>query len=242
MKVITSIIVVYLVFASSCTVVNNFYVNDPVPVEKDSVIAYIGLGSGFVPIIDSISTNGTVHNSNKLELAPNLCINGQYGLRKQTNLRFAIHLPYIVTGIGVRAGIQQSFFKKEAPFNLAIGTDIGFVFTIDSLFESKLDNAMKNAINADIFLPVSYSFSPNYRIVLTPRLSFNSVYVRQNIYEEKAKVYPFYVPSITLGVILNRIYIETGIHSVNNILMPNFGICYIFKLNRVESGLYGKQI
>jgi hypothetical protein len=229
MNAIKTVIIVYLMLATSCTVVNNLYVNDPVPLEKDSIRTYIGLGSGFVPKIDSISENGTVYHQNKLKLAPNLCFGGQIGLGNQTDLRLAVNLPYIITGFGIRAGVQHSFFKKETPFNMAIGADAGVVFTTDSLFGSNLNYPMQNTLNADVFLPMSYSFSPDNRIILTPRLSYNAFYVRKNIYENKTTIYTPLIPSITVGVKLKRIYIETGIHSVNRILFPNFGISYLIK-------------
>ena len=113
MKAFKTLIPFLLMLTSSCIVVNNLYVNDPVPLEKDSIRTYIGVGSGFEPKIDSISANGTVHHQNKYELAPNLCFGGQFGLGNQTDLRIAVNLPYIITGFGIRAGVQHSFFKKE---------------------------------------------------------------------------------------------------------------------------------
>jgi hypothetical protein len=150
-------------------------------------------------------------------------------LGKQTDLRIAFNFPYIIAGFGFRAGVQHSFFRKEEPFNLAVGADVGIALSKDSLLGVKLDNIMQDAVNADIFLPMSFSSSPNYRIIFTPRISFNAFYVKENIFLSKTTVYSTFIPSITLGMKLNRIYIECGVHSVHQVLMPNLGICYMFK-------------
>jgi len=232
MKLILLAFIIFFVLVSSCTVVNNMYVNDPVPAGKGNLKGYIGLGSGITPRIDSIADNGTVYRQNRYKLAPNLCLGVQAGLGKQTDLRVALNLPYIIAGTGIRAGIQHSFFQKENPFNIALLTDAGIVFSKDSLFGKSLENPMKNTINGDFALPLSYSFGPESRIILTPRASFNAIYIRDNINRSKTKAYTPFIPSITLGVKLHRIYFEAGIHSVNQQLFPNFGMAYIISVNK----------
>ncbi len=231
MKVGLSVVFLFLIVLSSCTSVNNLYVNDPVPTGIGYNRYYIGVGTGFMPKVDSISDNGTVYHQNKLKLAPNLSAGLQYGLGKQTNVRFAVNLPYVITGIGFRGGIQRSFFRKENPFNLAFGTDFGYGISNDSISSSSIRkvNSVKRAINSDFFLPLSYSFSSDVRIILTPRASFTGFYVKENVNHNKVKSYTPFIPSITLGVKSHRIYFEAGAHLVNHWLVPNFGITYVFK-------------
>ncbi len=226
-----SAVVVFLILLSSCASVNNLYVNDPVPLGKGYIRGYIGVGTGLMPKVDSITDNGAVHYQNKLKIAPNLCAGIQYGLAKQTDMRFAVNLPYAVTGIGLRGGVQHSFFRKENPFNLALGTDIGYGFSKDSLFggSTKEMISVKHAINSDFFLPISYSFSSDVRIILTPRASFTGFYLKENANRNKLKSFTPFIPSLTLGMNIHGIYFEAGAHLVNHWLIPNFGIAYVFK-------------
>jgi hypothetical protein len=223
---------VFILF-TSCTVTNNLYVNDPVPVSKGKVELYGGLGSGFMPKIDSTSLNGDIRFSNNLSVAPNLCIGGRFGLGQQTDLRFAVHFPYIISGFGLKAGVQQSLFKPWTKFNVALGVDAGFVVAKDTLNLGNtaiaLDPDTRGAINADFYLPVSYSFSNHSRIIITPRISANTMYIKKNTAEKKGlkKYKPFY-PALSLGSRINRLYLEATALYVDNKILPAFGIIYFF--------------
>lgn len=223
---------------TSCTVTNNIYINDPVPVSKGNIDIQIGIGTGHKAKTDSVADNGDIYFSDKLELAPTIFTSGQYGITDQLNLRYSLHLPYIVGGIGLRAGIQYSFFPKQTKFNAAIGTDFGFVIAKDSIkilgSKSDLDTYTNGAINGDVFLPVSYNFNKDYRIVLTARYSFNALYVKQNMYNDNANAFTPQLPSIALGLRLNKIYLEGNVSRYNDLYIPNFGLIYIFNINNTE--------
>ncbi len=228
-------ILLWTILISSCTVTNNLYVNDPVPQGRGNSYLYVGLGTGLSPDIDSTSVNGDIHFSDKLILAPNFCFGGQVGLGDQLDLRFDLHLPYVITGIGLHGGIQYSLFRKWTRFNAAAGTDIGFIFAKDtlSLGSTKigLDPDTKGALNADFFLPVSYKLKENYRLVLTPRISFNTLFVRRNAYGEKSQKYSPIYPALSFGAFLNKLYIEATAMYIGNSVRPGFGIIYLFPGN-----------
>jgi hypothetical protein len=217
---------------TSCTVTNNLYINDPVPAGKGKVELYAGLGTGLMPKIDSTSENGDIHFSNDLSVAPNLCVGGRYGLGEQTDIRFALHLPHIISGFGLKAGMQQSIFKSWTKFNIALGADAGFVVAKDTLHLGDvaiaLDPATKGAINADFFMPLSCNFNENYRIILTPRVSFNTIYIRRNQYEKKSQKYSPVYSALSLGAHLNRLYLEATVHYIDDMIIPGLGIVYIF--------------
>jgi hypothetical protein len=217
----------------SCTVTNNLYVNDPIPQGKGNYYFFAGLGTGLIPDIDSTSINGDIHYSNKLSLAPNLCLGGQVGLGRQTDLRFNVHFPYLVTGFGLHAGIQYSFFRKWTLFNAAIGSDIGFAVEKDTLrlgsVHIGLDPSTQGALNADFFLPVSYNLNEKCRFVLTPRMSLNMIFIRKNEYGQKSQIYSPVYPALSLGAFLNKLYLEATVQYIDMTIKPGFGIVYTFQ-------------
>ena len=232
-KKTTCLICMISILVLSCTVTNNLYVNDPVPQGKGNCFFYAGLGTGFAPDIDSVSSNGDVHYSQGLSLAPNLCIGAQCGLGEQFDLRFNVHLPYVVTGFGLHAGIQYSLFRHWTLFNAALGTDVGFVVAKDTLdlgsIDIGLDPVTKGAINADFFLPVSYKLKENSRIVLTPRVSLNTLYIRRNENRNRSQKYSPIYPALSLGIFLNKLYFEATAQYIDERIIPGFGIVYKFQ-------------
>jgi len=220
---------------SSCTVTNNLYVNDPVSVQKDNADSYVGIGTGVKASIDSVSANGDIAFSNELTMAPNLCFGSQIGLIHNLDLRAAVHLPYILGGFGARLGPQYTFFSKESKFNMAIGSDLGFVIAKDSIkifgTTSALNIHANGAINADFFIPLSFNLNENSRIIITPRYSFNTIYIRHNTGEKESFKFSPHIPSLALGLRLDRLYIEASAFRFRNEYYPNFGLIYIFKGN-----------
>lgn len=215
----------------SCTVTNNLYINDPVSLRKGKGDFYCGAGTGQKPKIDSISDEGDISFTNKLNIAPIISIGGQYGITDQLDLRYAVHLPYIVGGFGLRVGTQYSFFKSHTKFNMAIGTDLGFVIAKDSIrilgSSSPIAHNTNGAINADIFVPLAYNFGPKFRLIITPRLSLNQIYIRKNQYDSSSVKYNPLLSVITLGSKLNRIYLEFSVIYQQDSFYPNFGLSYM---------------
>ena len=224
-----------ILLLSSCTVTNNLYVNDPVPVQKGNADFYLGIGTGVKAKIDSVSANGDITFSNEVTRAPNLCFGSQIGLTRNLDLRAAIHLPYIIGGFGARLGPQYTFFSNESKFNMAIGSDLGFVVAKDSIkifgSTSALDIHSNGAINADFFLPFCFNFNENSRIIITPRYSFNTIYIRHNTGEKKSYKFSPHVPSLAIGLRLNKLYLEASAFRFQNEYYPNFGLIYIFEIN-----------
>lgn len=209
---------------------NNLYVNDPVSVEDDGANVYLGIGTGIRAEIDSVDQNGNISFSDDIIMAYSLCIGAQFNLVDKLDLRVLAHLPYIVAGFGLRAGPQYSFFKKESKFNMAIGADFGFVLAKDSLkilgTTSELDIYANSAFNADFFIPFSYSFNKETRIIITPRYSFNTINIRHNTSESKSFKFEPEFPSLTLGLRIKSFYFEISAFRFQGEYMPNFGIVF----------------
>jgi len=227
---------------SSCTVLNQSYLNDPTPLGEGNGEIFLGAGTGAKPLVDSIANYGDIYFSNKIDFAPNVFLSGNYGLGERTNLRFSVHLPYLLGGFGLRAGVQQSFFKKESKFNAALGTDLGFVLAKDSLkifgLAEELSIHANGGLNADVFLPISYTFNENLRIVLTPRLSANVLFIRYNQNEQESYKFTPILPSLALGLKTKRFYFEGNVIYFNNEYRPNFGIAYSFNINESSKDIY----
>lgn len=222
---------VLLIF--SCTVTNNLYVNDPVPTKKGEGQVYLGLGTGVRAEIESVDDNGNINFSDDLTLAPNLSVGAQGRIIDNLDFRIAMHLPYIIGGFGLRAGAQYSFFKDNATFNMAVGTDLGFVVAKDSLkflgTTSALEIYANGGINADFFMPISYSFNDNTRIIITPRFSFNTIYIRKNTNDPESFKFKPNLPSLALGLRTRVVYFEISAFRFQDTFFPNFGIVYLFR-------------
>jgi hypothetical protein len=208
------------------------YLNDPVPTGKGNLDFHFGGGTGLRPVVDVDPNNGDISYSGAFEMAPNIVFGGQYGLGKKIDLRFSAHFPYAIGGFGLRGGAQYSFLDESSFFNAAIGTDLGFVLAKDSIrilgSSTALDIQSNGAIGADLFIPLSFRINENSRIILTPRFSFNTIYIRHNEnYRGTFKYKPQY-PALSLGVRFRTIYLESTIILFNQSFYPNFGIAYIF--------------
>ena len=221
-----------LLLLSSCAVMNNLYVNDPVSVEDGDANLYLGIGTGIRADIDSVDQDGNIIFSDDIIMAYSLCLGGQINLVDKLDLRVMAHLPYIVAGFGLRAGPQFSFFKKESKFNMAIGADFGFVLAKDSLeilgTTSELDIYANSAFNADFFIPFSYSFNQDTRIIITPRYSFNTINIRHNTGESESFKFEPEFPSLTLGLRMKSLYFEISAFRFQGEYFPNFGVVYYF--------------
>jgi hypothetical protein len=220
-----------LFLTTSCNVSNNLYINDPVPVGKGEVEVCVALGTGLEADIDSISSVGDIYFNNEYNYSPIFYVGGQLGLGEKLNLRFALHFPYVIGGFGLRSGIQYSFFSATSKFNLAMGTDLGFVFAKDTVTvfgaDIPAEITTEGAINADFFLPIGYSFSDQIRITITPRYSFNGVFVRKNENESKTKLYKPQVFGLSLGMRFKSVYFEYTSLYYKNQVIPSFGIGYL---------------
>jgi hypothetical protein len=218
----------------SCTVTNNLYVNNPNPMGKGKGEGYVGLGTGVQAKIDSVSpSTGAIHFSNKISKAPVLSIGLQYGIAQKTDIRTTFYFPKIVGGFGIRCGIQQSMANAESMFNLAIGTDIGYVFSKDSIkifgSNTEVGKETNGAMHADFFMPISYQSKKGFMLVITPRYSFNSFFIRQYQYQNDDTNFDFGYIALSLGIRYKRIYFETTAIKYNNIYYPHFGIAWIIK-------------
>lgn len=225
----TLIIALFAIISlTSCAVANNFYANNANPYEKNRGTAYIAASSGMQASIDSVSENGQIHFANAVHGAMNLNAGGEIGLGKKINGRAAIHLPYILGGLGLRVGAQYSFFPKGSKFNMAIGTEAGFSLAKDSvkIFGSLIGTNPhgKSYSNADIYAPFTYNFSKKKYLTLGIRYSFNYMQVKYNAketatfeYNPKALIYGLTYNYKSLLLEFSNIQIANGHY-------PSFGI------------------
>lgn len=228
----SSILLVIVSVFSSCLVNNNLYINDPAPVKKGEGKVYFAAGTGIKPKIDSASAvTNRVYFTNKLASGTLFAVGGQYQATDLLSVRMALHLPYVVGGIGLRAGPQLSFFKGDSKFNAAIGLDLGGLFTRDSMsiFGTRIGTQvpMKGTVNADFFLPIGYKFSNNFTVALTPRYSFNTMFVRKFRDGSSLRPFRFGLPVLTLGVRFYAVYVEASAIRYNNTTFSNVGIALI---------------
>lgn len=224
---------------SSCVVTNNLYVNDPTPLGWGDGEAYIGVATGMNPKIDSVTNNTNVNFSNRMKYAPVLSIGGQVGVGKRMNLKAGLHFPFIVGGLGARLGAQYSLFESDSPFNVALGVNFDGTGANDSieLFGSNVPTSQKanGALNADVFLPISYDFKSGstksdevLRLIITPRYSYNVLYIKKYTNEKSAKAYALFVPILSVGVRANRIYFESSAIYYNKSIYPHFGVALMY--------------
>lgn len=217
-------------FLTSCAVTNNLYVYDPVPIQKDENKFYVGIGSGTEPVIDSSKVGGPVYFSNKISMAPILSVGGQVRILDNLDCRFAIHFPYIIGGIGLRAGGQYAFLPKSSKVNIAFGSDLGFAAARDSikLFGAKVDlnPDVYNAYSADFYLPISVRWSEKSRVIITPKYTFTNFHIKYNQSEHTIRHFNPSGPGIALGLSLSHMYFEASTFSYQGIYYKNFGIVY----------------
>lgn len=223
------ILIICLTCTVSCTVTNNLYVTNPNPMGKGNSESYLGIGTGVKAKIDSINnTTGKISFTNKISNAPILSVGGQWGVSNQTDVRFALHLPYVLGGVGLRAGLQHSFMDSSAKMNFAIGFDLGGVFAKDSIeiFGSKspLSIETNGGLNADIFIPFGVKLKKDISIILTPRYSFNRIYIRE--FELNNNIYNFDLgyPTLSIGIRKRQFYFETTAIYYDSQIFPHFGM------------------
>lgn len=226
-------LLIIIVSLSSCLVVNNLYVNDPFPVVKGSPKGYVGLSTGLKPRIDSISDgSNAIHFSNHFSTSYALSLGGQFRLGNKINLRLAGHLPQILGGFGLRAGLQYSVLNNESPLNIAIGSDLGFAISRDSIkiFGQYVptQSSTEGGINADFFIPIGYRFNSDVSLVVTPRYSFNSMEIKKYSDKFQSDTYKQALPILSLGLKIRGFYIESTNIFYNNKIYPQLGFAYIF--------------
>lgn len=213
---------------TACTVSNNLYIANPNPMGKGNNMAYIGVGTGVQLKIDSVNKdNGNINFSNKIATAPILAIGGQFGISKKTDIRLAVHFPKIIGGFGIRAGLQHSFWESNSKINIALGVDLGGVFSRDSIkilgSKTSVNKETNGALNADFFIPFSVKLNTNTSLIITPRYSFNTFYIRRNQLYNEANNFNLSYPALSLGIKSKKMYFEITTISYDNKLYPHFG-------------------
>lgn len=211
----------------SCTSSNNLYVNDPVPLEKGDVEIQLGLGTGMEPKT-SVNDSGDVAFDKQLRLAPVFQIAGNVGLGKRFILRVGLYLPYVIAGGGLNVRGQYSFFPRESKLNMATGIDIGIGGSSDEFLDVDIrDNVRTGTVlHADLFLPLAYNFSDNFRMILTPHIIYNSMEVKYHLESERYRRHRIYYPALSMGFMWEQFYLEAGASYLGQGIMPHMGIVY----------------
>lgn len=229
-KVIINVFPLFFLIVS-CTVTNNLYINDPVPLEKHHYCFYGGIGMGLAPEIDEVADNGEVFCKN-LKYDFNLSLGGKYGFTDHFNAGATIHFPKIIGGAGISLRPQFSLFHHNTIFNIAINADLGIVFPQDSIkflgTSFPLETETKGAMNADLAIPFSFRLYNNTRLIVTPRYSYNSFALREEYDSEREKKKKVRYPALSLGIKINKIFLESSVIHWDNKQFYVFGLVYVF--------------
>ena len=222
---------------NSCTVTNTMYLNNPEPRGRGNADFYAGIGTGMQVKLDSVFDQGYYKTSYKTTVAPSVSLGGQFGVTNRCDVRVSIHLPYIIGGFGVHAGVQNSFFDAASCFNMALGIDAGGVLSKKTIHNDNpsedvnLNPPTKGALNADVFMPISYKISDNASIILTPRYSFNTLYVRSVEDKTDKRHFNLSFPVLTLGVKIHHLFLEASGQYYNNLLRPQIGVAWVWSID-----------
>lgn len=216
----------------SCVVSNQLFYNQGHPTGKGKIHGYAGLGTGLTPKIDSINNRGKIFFSESMKTAPVAALGMQGGIGPKADFRTSLHLPYIFGGVGLKLGVQRSFFDSSSFFNMAPGVDLGFVFSKDSITflksTSAIDKTVNHSVNADFFIPLSFRINPTTYFILTPRYSITGFNIRHNQFGTHGYSYKLYMPILTAGLKTEKIYIEASALKYLEHYIPQFGIAYCF--------------
>ena len=214
---------------NACAVSNNLYMHDATPHEKGKGNSYLGIGSGFAPRLDSVSSGGDVYYTNRLSIMPNLCAGAQGHLKNNLSGRLSVNFPFIIGGIGFRGGLQYSFLPATSKFNFALGGDLGFVLSRDSIRILGRMNAMNPEVagitSADLFMPFTVQLNDHSRLTITPRMSTQAFWIRHNVADGHSYSYSPTIFGVSGNIRIRQTNMEMTILQVNGVLMPSLGIC-----------------
>ena len=218
-------------FMGSCTVTNNMYVNDPFPLAKTNFEFYGGAGMGLKPKIDSIDQSGEVFSSGVGQTF-NLVFGYRYGINNIWGIGLGLHLPEAVGGIGANLKTQLSLFPTPAPTNLALVADIGFVISEDSVrilgIDWRFDDKSRGAFNVDFSLPFGYRIGKNAKLIITPRYSFNTFYLRRNFTSNRSKKVNVQYPALSLGYRIRQVQFESTMLKYKDMYKFVAGVVFFF--------------
>jgi hypothetical protein len=221
---------------ASCSVTNNLYLHNANPYEVGEGKAYVAMSSGLQAKIDSVDYDDKIHYSERFNSNLNLNFGADYGIAKNLSIRGAIHLPYIIGGFGLRGGLQYSFLPTDSYFNIALGADAGFVVSRDSVKifgDSKVGVSpnTSGALNADVFIPVTFNITDDLSINLAARYSFNTFRIRYNTVSKKSYGYNPEAMIFGFGLRYKAFYFEANtIHLEDDRIIPTLGIGAVFKM------------
>ena len=219
----------------SCSVTNNLYLHDANPMAKGESSGYVGVSTGLKASIDSISDDGEIHFTGKFNESVNLNLGTQGGIGHNTNVRGALHIPNFIGGIGLRGGIQHSLFPQGSTFNIALGVDVGFVASKDSvkLFGERVStgSTTKGILNADFYIPASINFTDDISLNLAARYSYNTFRVRLNNNEKWSRGYNPKAFILGANFRYKHLFVEVNTIELNTDLYTVFGIGYLGKFN-----------
>lgn len=214
---------------NACAVSNNLYMHDAIPFEKGKARAYAGIGTGFAPKIDSVTSAGSVYYSNKLNIMPNFSAGAQGSLKNGLSGRLSVHFPFILGGFGLRGGLQYSFLPAKSKFNFALGTDLGFVLSRDSMrilnSHFELSPEVAGMTNADLFMPFTLQVNEDTRVTLTPRISTQHFWIKRNIADAESYSYAPFIAGLSSHIKIKQTSIELSVLNVDGLLLSSLGIC-----------------
>lgn len=212
----------------SCAVSHNLYMHDAIPFQKGEGVSYLGVGTGFAPRLDSVSTAGNVYYTNKLNIMPNLCAGAQGHLKNNLSGRLSINFPFILGGIGCRGGLQYAFLPAASKFNVALGGDAGFVLSRGSIRIFGSMNAMNPEVagitHADVFMPFTIQMNDHARLTITPRLCSQAFWISRSVGDTRSYSYSPNAWGVSGNIRIRQVNMEMTILQVDGVLMPAVGV------------------
>jgi hypothetical protein len=180
-------------------------------------IGYAGIGSSWSPSDESVK---------EMILVPNFIAGVQVGISHDFDFRGAFHLAGLGS-FGLRLGGQYVIFDRESRVNMALGSDFGGTVLLDK--KGTFGYLVTDVLNADFYIPISIKFKPQYRLIITPRYSYNYF---STIDEDKVNLR---IPTLTIGLRLKTWYCEASVSRFQKEYYPNIGLIRV--LNNLSRSL-----
>ncbi|MFM9027870.1 MAG: hypothetical protein ACKOQ6_07720, partial [Bacteroidota bacterium] len=84
-------------------------------------------------------------------------------------------------------------------------------------------------LNADIFIPFGVNLKKDISLILTPRYSFNRIFIRKSQLNNNISNFNFKYPTLSIGIRKRRFYFETTVIYYDRQVFPHFGMVIFSK-------------
>ena len=232
LKPYQSLFIGFMVLAQSCVVTNNTYLDSAIPLGSGSSEEMAAIGTGFMPIEDSIGFDSSIHYNRAFYTLGNICGNFRMGLGPKTNGNASLFLMGF-GGFGLKMGVQHTLIggDHQDRFFAALGAESGFSLAADSfnwwIFHNDVKPPFKGSFTAAASLPISIKFSDEIVLTSSFRYGLNSLRLNKDKY--LADKYWDHQALIAMSVNL-RLYdfiLEGSLNAWDGNYYPHFSLAYV---------------